>query len=161
MYSQILFPSLRNTVDAQLSLFEKLNCKVLITCPSLAQPLKSLLSAPRKFRKVQAPSLDDLLAEEPVPHYSYDQTFESTSNKPFLFMHTSGSSGTSIVDILSAHTDEQARKPEANCVEHDFHKLSGLLRSSSRWPRRFVDESFHEASKQPGSASVFPCKSCE
>jgi hypothetical protein len=80
-------------VDAQFSLFEKLNCKVLVTCPSLAQPLKPLLSAPGKFRKIQAPTLDEFLSDETVPHYSYDKTFDSVSDKPLGFLHTSGSSG--------------------------------------------------------------------
>ena len=97
---QILFPSLRNTVDAQLSLFEKLSCKVLVTCPSLAQPLKPLLSTPSKIRKIQAPTLDEFLSEEPVPHYSYDKTFENVSDKPLGFLHTSGSSGIYIPTFL-------------------------------------------------------------
>lgn len=96
---QILFPSLRNTVDAQLSLFEKLDCKVLVTCPSIAQPLKPLLSCVGNFRKIQAPSLDDLLSDEPAPYYNYDQIFETVSDKPLVFLHTSGSSGTQLANF--------------------------------------------------------------
>lgn len=84
---------LRNTVDAQLSLFDRVNCKVLISCPSLNQSLQPLFTASSKVRKVRVPSLDDTLAEDPVPHYEYDQTLESAANEPFLHLHTSGSSG--------------------------------------------------------------------
>ena len=109
---QILFPSLRNTVDAQLSLFEKLDSKVLVTCPSLAQPLKPLLSAAGKFRKIQVPSLDALLSDEPAPHYEYDETFETVSGKPVVFVHTSGSSGMHLAHMLIADIDEIAGNPK-------------------------------------------------
>jgi acyl-coenzyme A synthetase/AMP-(fatty) acid ligase len=59
----------------------------------LNQSLQPLFTALSKVRKVRAPSLDDILAEDPVPHYEYNQTFESAPNEPFLHLHTSGLSG--------------------------------------------------------------------
>ncbi|KAH7390129.1 putative NRPS-like enzyme [Cadophora sp. MPI-SDFR-AT-0126] len=45
------------------------------------------------LRHIQAPKLNDLLAEYLVPHYAYDTTWENLSNDKFLTIHTSGSSG--------------------------------------------------------------------
>jgi hypothetical protein len=42
---------------------------------------------------MQAPTLDALLSEEPVTHYSYDRAFDDVAEKPLGFLHTSGSSG--------------------------------------------------------------------
>jgi hypothetical protein len=43
--------------------------------------------------KVQAPSLDDVLAGEPVREYVFIETFDSISDQTVVFLHTSGSSG--------------------------------------------------------------------
>jgi hypothetical protein len=108
-------------MDAQLSLFERLSCKVLITCPSLAQPLKPLLSTPSKIRRIQAPTLDEFLSEEPVPHYSYDKTFENVSDKPLGFLHTSGSSGRISSNIPLPALTACCRKSKANQLEYEVH----------------------------------------
>ena len=119
---QILLPSLRNTIDAQLSLFEKVGSKVLITCPSLAQQLKPLHSAPAKFKSIQAPTLNELLSEKLVPHYSYEKTFEEVSVKPMLFLHTSGSSGMLPSLFEKRLLIAKIRKPKTDQLEHEVHK---------------------------------------
>jgi acyl-coenzyme A synthetase/AMP-(fatty) acid ligase len=90
---QILIASLRNTVDAQLSLFEKANCKALVSCSSLSLVLQPLFSASENVQKIQAPDLDEVLAEDEVPHYAYEKTFDEVAETIFLVLHTSGSSG--------------------------------------------------------------------
>jgi hypothetical protein len=92
---QNLITSLRNTVEAQISLFERVGCKVVVSCSSLAQNLEPLFAATQNIRKIQAPSLEDLLDEELVPPYAYNKTFEDVADEKFLFIHTSGSSGIS------------------------------------------------------------------
>jgi hypothetical protein len=66
-----------------------------VSCSSLTQNLEPLFAATRTVRKIQAPSLEDLLDEELVPHYAYNKTFEDVADEKFLFIHTSGSSGIS------------------------------------------------------------------
>ena len=90
---QILISSLRNTVDAELSLFEKVNCQVLISCSSLNRSLQPLFATSEHVRKVQTPELDGLLAEDPVSHYDYNVTYETASDDTIVHIHTSGSSG--------------------------------------------------------------------
>lgn len=91
--SQILIASLRNTVEAQLSLFEKVGCKSLVSCSSLSQILKPLFASSGNIRKVQAPDLDEILAEDKVRHYTYEKTFEEEVSRTCIHVHTSGSSG--------------------------------------------------------------------
>ncbi|KAF4632064.1 hypothetical protein G7Y89_g6066 [Cudoniella acicularis] len=89
---QILICSLRNTVDAQIALFQRANCGSLVSCSSLKQSLLSLFDASKDVRKLEAPSLDEVLATNSVPHYVYDVNFETLSNSPIIHIHTSGSS---------------------------------------------------------------------
>ncbi|KAK0105234.1 hypothetical protein ONS95_004375 [Cadophora gregata] len=89
---KMLFASTRNLVRAQLSLFSKINCRAIVFCSSLNQSFQPLIAA-SELRHIQAPKLEDLLAEDPVPHYTYDATWESLSNEKFFTVHTSGSSG--------------------------------------------------------------------
>lgn len=90
---QILISSLRNTIDAELSLFERVNCKVLVSCSSLNRSLQPLFAASEDVQKVQAPELEELLAEDSVSHYDYNKTFETAGNDTIIHIHTSGSSG--------------------------------------------------------------------
>jgi hypothetical protein len=111
-----------------------------MTCSSLAQQLKLLLSAPQNFRTVQAPSLDELLAEEPVPQYSYDQSTESVSEKPFLFCHTSGSSGLALASFELPILIEIAGNPKPiawnmtfiNALDSSYHLPAGQGASLTR-----------------------------
>jgi hypothetical protein len=83
-------------VDAELSLFAKVNCKVLVSCSSLDRSLQPLFAASEHVRKVQAPALDEVLAEDPVSHYEYNETYETASDDTIVHIHTSGSSGVSL-----------------------------------------------------------------
>lgn len=90
---QILIASLRNTVQAQLGLFERADCKVIVSCQSLDQSLQPLFAASPKTRKVHSPRLDDILAEDLVPHHAYHVPLEGADNNKVIILHTSGSSG--------------------------------------------------------------------
>lgn len=80
-------------MDAQLSLFEKANCNSLVYCSSVGPVFQPLFEAAGHVRKIEGLGLEEVLAEEPVRHYSYDLPFEHTSNLPFATLHSSGSSG--------------------------------------------------------------------
>lgn len=145
----MLVTSLRNTVQAQLSLFERVNCRVLISCASLAQSLQPLFEASERLRKVQAPTLEELLNEETAPHYSFDRSYEAVANKKLLTFHTSGSSGKFSFAIIVEHllrilgnpkpiTHSQAMicavdtanllpKGQGNCLTKEFSKGQNML----------------------------------
>ena len=80
-------------MDAQLSLFEKVNCKNIISCPSQDQILQRLLRAVPHICKVHAPTVSSILANESVPHYPYEATFETAANYNIVTLLTSGTSG--------------------------------------------------------------------
>jgi hypothetical protein len=81
-------------MEAQLALFERTNCKTIVSCSSYSQILQPLFEAGDYAGKVQAPGLDDVLADERVPEYLLRETFDSISDQTFVFLDTSGSSGT-------------------------------------------------------------------
>jgi hypothetical protein len=56
--------------------------------------MRPLFEAADYVSRVQAPALDDVLAHERVPEYVFIETFDSISDQTFVFLHTSGSSGT-------------------------------------------------------------------
>jgi hypothetical protein len=56
--------------------------------------MQPLFEAAEYVGKVQAPGLDDVLADERVPEYLFRETFDSIFDQTFIFLHTSGSSGT-------------------------------------------------------------------
>ncbi|KAL2062092.1 hypothetical protein VTL71DRAFT_6358 [Oculimacula yallundae] len=89
---RVLFASPRNTIRAQMSLFEKTNCKTIVTCSSMDQSLRPLFET-AGLRHLKAPKLDDLLHGDNVPHYKYETTWEESTTSKFLILHTSGSSG--------------------------------------------------------------------
>ncbi len=92
-YWQILIASLRNTVQAQLGLFERANCKVVVSCQSLDQSLQPLFASSPKVRKLHSPRLEDILAEDLVLHHAYHVPLEGADNNNVIPLHTSGSSG--------------------------------------------------------------------
>lgn len=57
--------------------------------------MRPLFEAADYVDKVQALGLEDVLADEWVREYLFREAFDSISNQTFVFLHTSGSSGTS------------------------------------------------------------------
>ncbi|KAE9365218.1 putative NRPS-like enzyme [Stipitochalara longipes BDJ] len=90
---KILFASPKNTVEAQLSLFEKVNCKNIISCHSQDRMLEHMLNAGPHIHKVHAPTLYSILTVDYVPHYPYEVTFRTAANYDIVTIHTSGTSG--------------------------------------------------------------------
>lgn len=78
---------------AQLSLFERANCKIMVYCSTMASNLQPLLNACENIPKYEFINFTDLLAEESVDHYAYDTPFEHVPNVPLWTLHSSGTSG--------------------------------------------------------------------
>ena len=55
--------------------------------------MKSVIDTVPHIRQIRAPPLNEILAEDPVPHYPYNVTFDELPDDPVITLHTSGSSG--------------------------------------------------------------------
>ncbi|KAI9836987.1 MAG: hypothetical protein M1819_000636 [Sarea resinae] len=87
---KVLFTSPRNSVEGHLSVLEKTDCRILIRD---AHSKFGKVLEKRAMRDIIGLGIDDVLAEEAVPHYAYEKKYEDVENEPFLVLHTSGSTG--------------------------------------------------------------------
>ncbi|KAF2811621.1 putative NRPS-like enzyme [Mytilinidion resinicola] len=85
-------PSPRNSKAAHISLLSRLACKILVTT-NPEPPCVPMILEDYSMRKLQIPSLVELLASHDVPHYPYEKTFEEAKYDPAFILHTSGSTG--------------------------------------------------------------------
>jgi acyl-coenzyme A synthetase/AMP-(fatty) acid ligase len=88
--TKLFLPSPRNSVEAQVNLFNKTSCEVLITIPS--NKVKEYLEQ-RPMRLLYVPELEKLLEQGEVPRYPFTKTFEEAKDNPLMVLHTSGSTG--------------------------------------------------------------------
>ncbi|KAI0890636.1 uncharacterized protein GGS22DRAFT_194569 [Annulohypoxylon maeteangense] len=91
---KLLLISTRNTLESNLSLFEKTDCGTLICPTNFPLPIvKQILTAkPMRYLEVPAVNhwLDGQLEGKPYP---YTKTFAEAKAEPFVVLHTSGSTG--------------------------------------------------------------------
>ncbi|KAL1847203.1 putative NRPS-like protein biosynthetic cluster [Paecilomyces lecythidis] len=90
---KILVPSPRNTIEAQQLLFHRIGCRTILYASALEKSLQGVFSSIPGLRRQQVPSLQDLLKDEPVPHFEYTTTYDTITDDPVVYFHTSGSSG--------------------------------------------------------------------
>ena len=82
-----------NSIDAFESLFKEAAATTLIVSDD-APPVVDKIFAAISIRRLIVPSLQDLLAEEPVAAVPFTKTFDKYRMKPWIMLHTSGSTGT-------------------------------------------------------------------
>ena len=70
----------RNSVAAQINLFDKLNCRVILS-PSPRPPPVTTILATHEIRVVEVPTVDDLLGKN-HPHFLFDKTDSEALNEP-------------------------------------------------------------------------------
>ncbi|KAF2446773.1 NRPS-like enzyme [Karstenula rhodostoma CBS 690.94] len=85
------FTSPRNSVAAHGALFDKLQCKILLT-PEPAPPATEHIISAHPIKHLHVPSVTDLLEKE-YPHYTYNKTYAAARTDPLVVVHTSGSTG--------------------------------------------------------------------
>ncbi|KAB2571209.1 Non-canonical non-ribosomal peptide synthetase FUB8 [Lasiodiplodia theobromae] len=91
---KILFNSPRNSVKAQLYLFDKTECKVLLRGPRAGSMVQDILEARPKMRCVTVPEPGDWMREKgQVKRYPYDKSWEQGKDDPVIVLHSSGSTG--------------------------------------------------------------------
>ncbi|KAK2595805.1 hypothetical protein QQS21_006568 [Conoideocrella luteorostrata] len=89
---KVFFPSLRNSKAAFEDLFQRLDCKTVITTSPEPAPV-SLLSTCGVRKKLHIRSLSELLNDQDVTDYPYEKTYEQAKHDPICVLHTSGSTG--------------------------------------------------------------------
>ena len=100
---KLFAPSPRNTLDIHLSLLEILDCNIFIV-PEGPPPILGIIERIRSRRNLKTLALqplEDLLNLKDTPRWAYNESFESAVNKPFVVLHTSGSTGMPKPIVLS------------------------------------------------------------
>ncbi|MCJ1245408.1 hypothetical protein MMC30_002612 [Trapelia coarctata] len=87
----VFLTSPRNSVAAQISLLERLKCKIMLSPSPRPPPVTAILDA-HKLRLLEVPTADDLLTEQ-YPVYPFGKTFVEARLDPLFIVHTSGSTG--------------------------------------------------------------------
>jgi acyl-CoA synthetase (AMP-forming)/AMP-acid ligase II len=87
----MFFTSPRNSIPAHSHLFNRLECKTLLTS-SPTPPVVSAIVGAHPLKVLEVPSVQDLLHKK-YAHYPYTKTFEEAKFDPLIALHTSGSTG--------------------------------------------------------------------
>lgn len=91
LIEQLFLTSPRNSVAAQFNLFDRLNCKVLLS-PDPRPPAVAAISDHHSFHVIEVPSVSFLLETE-HPHFAFDKSWPEAQSEPLFVVHTSGSTG--------------------------------------------------------------------
>jgi hypothetical protein len=91
-----MLPSLRNTIPAQITLFERTNTCIILYGGELEKNLQPLFAAVSDIKKREALGYKELIEETRVPHYDALELSDEKFYEPIFLLHTSGSSGESI-----------------------------------------------------------------
>ncbi|PYI35269.1 acetyl-CoA synthetase-like protein [Aspergillus indologenus CBS 114.80] len=89
---QALFVSPRNSVEAQLNLFEKTDCNLLYHEAQYASMVQPWVERRPGMKRVAVAPWDEWVSTEVAP-FPYTKTFEEAEWDPFVVLHTSGSTG--------------------------------------------------------------------
>ena len=86
-----------NSIAAQLKLLEATNCKELLMAADFTvfKPAAAAIASKREVQLVEVESLESLLDKERVPLYAFQVELKDDPRRPYVVLHTSGSTGTS------------------------------------------------------------------
>ncbi|KAL2839422.1 acetyl-CoA synthetase-like protein [Aspergillus pseudoustus] len=87
-----LFISPRNSVEAQVNLFNKTDCDLLYHDQAFTPMAKPWVAGRPGMKSVVIPAWDEWVST-PVDPFPYTKTFEEAEWDPFVVLHTSGSTG--------------------------------------------------------------------
>lgn len=88
---KLLLASPRNSLDGQLSLIDKTDCRIFLRSEGMS--VTSLQEHRPHIPCHVVPSLEDIIDPAPVAHYPYTRTFEEAHADPFVVLHSSGTTG--------------------------------------------------------------------
>lgn len=81
----------RNSIAAQKSLLDRLQCTTLLSPSPRPPPVKAIPDA-RDMRILEVPSIEEILASS-SPHYEYDRDPASASGEPLFIMYVEDNTG--------------------------------------------------------------------
>ncbi|KAF3405471.1 Iterative polyketide synthase [Talaromyces pinophilus] len=90
---RIMLPSLRNTISAQRTLFERTNVSIILYGDELKKNLQPLFDALPEIKTREVLGYKEIFDLAVVPHYEAREITDENFNEPMFFLHTSGSSG--------------------------------------------------------------------
>ena len=82
LHIQMFLPSPRNSVDAQINLFDQLKCKTLLHPRPCPPPVTELIAS-HGFSTEEIPSVDDLL-EKDYQHFPFDKSYHEVMDEPLF-----------------------------------------------------------------------------
>lgn len=85
----MLLVSPRNTIQGYTSLFEALQCKILINPPGPSLPIVDAILNAYQLQVITSPGFEELV-ERTYPHYPFRKTFAEARSEPLVVVHTSG-----------------------------------------------------------------------
>ena len=88
----MFFPSPRNSTDVLTALLDNGSVSKFLE-PSTQSPLVQATLKKRPTEHFTVPDLDYFLSNEAVEHFPFDHTFEEYRFRPWILLHTSGSTG--------------------------------------------------------------------
>ena len=90
--AQAFLTSHRNSLEAHLTLLDKIQCQKLLVADQAPAVTYSIL-AERPMMELRMPGFDFFEVNEQVENYPWKGTFNEVRDKPFVILHTSGSTG--------------------------------------------------------------------
>jgi thioester reductase-like protein len=90
---KLLLSSPRNTLDAHLSLFKKMNCSTFLLPPNFPLPVVKQILGKREMQVLEIPGMQHWIEHVEVNPYPYTKEFAEAKYEPFVVLHTSGSTG--------------------------------------------------------------------
>ncbi|KAI3395952.1 hypothetical protein diail_663 [Diaporthe ilicicola] len=127
----VVMPSPSNTVAANKMLFKDVGAKTMLFSSEGFEVLEALHAETKEdMRWVEVPKYDDFLSKERVEDFPFTYTFEEAKNKPFIGLHTSGTTGHpkpiywthSAAPIFASQVDRNIR-PAGSCEELVYEQL--------------------------------------
>ncbi|KIA75602.1 hypothetical protein HK57_00616 [Aspergillus ustus] len=122
-----LFISPRNSVEAQVNLFNKTDCDLLYHDQAFAAMAKPWVAGRTGMKSVVTPAWDEWVST-PVEPFPYPKTFEEAEWDPFVVLHTSGSTGLPKPVII----------PQGSLALNDAHRYLSDEKGNFPWLPTFA-----------------------
>ena len=150
----------RNSTTAQLKLLNASNCNTILVAkdfPSFGPPLSAILSK-NPMKVVHFASLAHWLENEKSPVYHFEAKLSDNPTRPYVILHTSGSTGLCSYSLNLSHLMECRIARTNHLYVWRSWGLSKVSRSGTNGPRR--SEIYHESMVKPLSLLSFPNLPC-
>ncbi|KAJ5688964.1 acetyl-CoA synthetase-like protein [Penicillium macrosclerotiorum] len=117
-----LFISPRNSVEAQVNLFDKTDCNLLYHDQTLASMVRPWVAGRSGMKSITIPPWEQWVTT-PVAPFPYTKTFAEAEWDPFVVLHTSGSTGLPKPVII----------PQGKLALNDLHRYVPEYNGNMPW----------------------------